>query len=209
VSGLVLQGVASDAKPFVHGDNIVVHRAGCFTESLRNRDVRLLLNHDDAHCLGSTRDQSLLIHEGDKGIVFRFLLPDSFEAKFADMADDFSSYIPVSIGYRYAESQTKTEVINGINCVTILEAKFDEISLLDLSPAIHSTYARVATWETCNGLKEDYELGRFELVGRYVSLHRAVKAKDNGGVVNYAHATKPYDRAADRFVSALKRLGNT
>jgi hypothetical protein len=33
-----------------------------------------------------------------------------------------------------------------------------------------------------------------------------MKAEENGGKVNYSHATSPYEKAADRFERSLRTL---
>src|ERR1700730_2182783 len=136
-------------------------------------------------------------------MVFRLLIGKS-EKFLEDMADDMECYFPISIGY--VTTKTETEVVDGVSVKSIVEADLREISILNKAPAIHSTYGRITKWEFCNGLKEDYELGRFGLIGRFVSLHRAIKAQENGGVLNYNHITTPYDRAANNFERALGKL---
>jgi hypothetical protein len=202
---LVIQGEATQFdKPFVHGDaGILILRSGCFDSSLRSgTEVKLLLNHDWEQCVGGSKDR-LLIHAGEKEMVFRFLIGKS-DKFFSDIADDYESYFPISIGYGYQPTNAEIEVIDGVKVTSIVEASLREISILNKAPAMHSTYGRVATWEACNGLQEDYELGRFRLIGKFVSLQRAIRAQENGGVLNYIHITSPYHRAANNFERALR-----
>ena len=72
----VIQGIATEfQKHFVHGDHILILKSGVFDSSLRGaNDIRLLVNHDPEHCLGSSKDGRLLIHAGKTEMVFRFLL---------------------------------------------------------------------------------------------------------------------------------------
>jgi phage head maturation protease len=201
----VIQGIATQLeKPFVHGDDILILKSGVFDSSLRGaNDIKLLLNHDPEHCLGSSKDGRLLIHAGEKEMVFRFLIGKA-DKLFSDIADDIESYFPISIGY--VTTKTEMEVVDGVSVKSIVEADLREISILNKAPAIHSTYGRVTKWESCNGLKEDHELGRFNLIGRFVSLHRAIKAQENGGVLNYSHVTTPWNRAYDSLQKALRKL---
>jgi phage head maturation protease len=205
MNDFVIQGIATQLeKPFVHGDDILILKSGVFDSSLRGaNDIKLLLNHDADRCLGSTKDGQLLIHAGEKEMVFRFLIGKS-EKYLADMADDLESYFAISVGY--VTTKTSTETIDGIKVKSIVEADLREISILNKAPAIHSTYGRVTKWESCNGLQEDYELGRFGLIGKFVSLHRAIKAQENGGVLNYSHVTTPWNRAYDSLQRALRKL---
>ena len=201
---LVLQGTATELdKPFVHGDKVVILKSGAFDAALQSGDdVSLLLDHDESHSLGTRNGGLLQIHAGAKHLVFRFLSPGSSSAKFAELADDFETYVPVSIGYDILKADNET--IDGVRVQTVFAARLTEVSILSKAPAVSSTYARVATWETCGELAADYGTGRFELVGKVVSLHRKIQA--NGGEIRYAHATSAYDKAANSFLRVLSRL---
>jgi HK97 family phage prohead protease len=205
MTDLVLQGTATAFdKPFAHGDEVWILKSGCFDRSLRSgHDVKLLMNHEEEHCLGS--GEQILLYAGKTALVFRYLISDSKHNKFfEDVADDMDTYVPVSIGFERTKSETTR--VDGVNVITVIEAKLNEVSILDKAPAVHSTYGRVVSWNTCGSLEEDSENGRFDLVGRYVGLHRAVKAQDNGGNIDYRNTTTPYERAADRFQLALQKL---
>src|ERR1700730_9036029 len=142
---LVIQGIATQLeKPFTHGDDILILKSGCFDTSLRGaNDIKLLLNHDPEHCLGSSKDGRLLIHAGEKELVFRFLIGKA-DKLFSDIADDIESYFPISIGY--VTTKTEMEVVDGVSVKSIVEADLREISILNNAPAIHSTYGRVTKW---------------------------------------------------------------
>jgi HK97 family phage prohead protease len=204
LSALVIQGTATELdKPFAHGNDVMILKSGCFDSSMGSSDaIKLLLNHDFAHCLGSWPEQ-LLLYAGKKALVFRYLLPNSnqYRKTFEEMADDFLTYVPISIGFDRTKSETTK--VDGVNVITVIEAKLNEVSILNKTPAVHSTYGRVVSWGTCGSLQEDCESGRFDLVGRAIGLHRAVKAQENGGKIEYQNATTPYERAADRFQYAL------
>jgi HK97 family phage prohead protease len=205
-SELVLQGLGAEfGKFFSHGDRIIRLRSGCFDASINSgADIRLLLNHDEKSCLGTRNDGSLQIHSGAKSLAFRFLLRDSPSLKFSDYADDVETYLAVSCGFNTIKSE-KTNIA-GTEVTTIVEASLKEISLLAKPPAITTTYARVKSWQTCGTLEDDYATGLFDLAGRVIAIHRKITADENGGPVSYAHATSPYDRAANAFQRALSRL---
>jgi hypothetical protein len=203
VSDYCLQGIATAlGKCFPHGDKILYLKSSCFDASIRSgTDISLLFDHDEDRRL----TKRLQIHAGEKGVAFRYLIPGSWSSSFSEIADDVDTYIPVSIGYKDARKETTT--IDGVEITSVIEAKLEEISLLSGAPAVDSTYARVVSLDTCGTLEEDYNAGRLHLIGQYVSLHRAFKASENGGRVEYSHATSPYDRAAARFERALQTLG--
>jgi HK97 family phage prohead protease len=205
-----LQGCSTDLeKPFAHADKdghkVVTLKSGCFDAALQSGgDVKLLIDHDESQCLSTMNSARLQIHAGAKHLVFRFLIPGSSSSKFAELKDDYETYVPVSIGYDILKADDET--IDGARVQTVLEARLTEVSILSKAPAVSTTYARVASWETCNALQEDYDSGRFELVGKVVSLHRTIKA--NGGPVAYAHMPSPYDRAANAFMRALQKYND-
>jgi phage head maturation protease len=204
VNDLVLQGKATEFdKPFIHGNEIIRLKAYCFDASLRENDVSLFLDHKEAR-LGTTANR-LEVYAGKEALVFRYTIPNGSsesEIKFSELSDDLESYIPCSIGFERIKTETST--IDGVQVVTVIEGKLREISLLSCAPAVHSTYGRVVSLETCGTLEDDY--GRLEMVGSFINLHRAFKASENGGVVQYSHATTPYDKAADSFTRTLKAL---
>jgi HK97 family phage prohead protease len=198
----VFQGIATAFdKCFPHGDRVLILKARCFDRSISSGEpVSLLNEHDETKSFG--RADRLELYAGNNGLAFRFHIGDHSE--FKDIADDFDSYIPISIGYE--STKTDTTVIDGVEVVSVIEAKLVEVSALSKSPAVHSTYGRVVSLESCGTLAEDYESGRLELVGKYIGIHRTFKASENGGVLKYSHATSPYERAAANFEQALKNL---
>jgi hypothetical protein len=101
---------------------------------------------------------------------------------------------------------TKTETITceGVPVKVILEAKLNEVSLIDKDPAIDTTYARVVSADSCNSLEDDY--ARILTVGRVIALHRKIMAIENGGKVDYKHVASSYDVAANRLVRAIRAL---
>jgi phage head maturation protease len=206
---LFIQGVANAFdKPFNHNGEIVVNRAGCFDKFFSsNHDVKFLIGHDESQCFGSSR-KNLQIHAGKNSLVFRYAIPESkrFDKDFADVAGDLETYCAVSIGY--TAKRVDTRVVDGVKIVEVLDATLEEISLLNRTPAVASTYANVVRADQCASLAEDYDTGLFELRGRLITLHRAVNARENGGKINYSHATRPTDRAADNFLKTLRRLEN-
>jgi hypothetical protein len=198
LSDVVLQGVACRFGEVIDdGTKLLYLRPGCFTE---HANVKLLFDHK-GNSLAST-DNRLEVHVGQESLVFRFHIPESWTEQFKNQADDLDTYLPVSCGF----SITKSELIavDGAQIKVVTEATLNEISLISEEPAVKATFARVVGADSCNDLADDCE--RMELIGRYISLHRKAKASENGGVVRYAHATSPSDRAADRFTKALSKL---
>ena len=206
LTDLVLQGIATSFdRPFVQGGKVLMMKSGCVDASLRSdTSVRLLLDHDEKHCL-ATSDDRLELYAGTRGLAFRYRLPDrASEFKFSEIADDMESYAPVSIGY--TATKKDNYIIDGVTVTCVVEAKLCELSILSRPPAVHATYARVVSLDSCGSLKNDYETGRLELVGKVISLHRDFKASENGGVIKYSHFSSPYDLAASRFERALQNL---
>jgi phage head maturation protease len=123
LSDLVIQGIATELdKPFAHGEDIMILKSGCLDRSMRSSDdIKLLMNHDFAHCLGSWPER-LLLYAGKKALVFRYLLPSSkpYRKAFEEMADDVLTYVPVSIGFDRTKSETTQ--VDGVNVITVIEA---------------------------------------------------------------------------------------
>jgi hypothetical protein len=206
-NGFVLQGIATETGKCCRGKdgNVLYLNHGCFDASIDSGiEVSLLLDHDSKSCIGTTTNNKLAIYAGSKGVAFRFTIPESWSKDLADHADDFETYVPVSIGLK--DGSATPINIDGTQVASVDEAKLYEVSILSKAPAIHSTYARIVSLETCGTLQHDYDSGRLDLVGKYIGIHRAYKASENGGVVKYHHVTSPYDRAASRFVTALQTL---
>jgi hypothetical protein len=201
VSGYVFQGVACEFDKFFWNKHEIWYlKSGCL-DSTSDNVVKLKLNHEGKG-LASTDDR-LRVHIGDEAITFRYFIPESWGSKgFAEVSDDYENYVPVSIGFNATKTEAMT--INGVPVTIVVEATLNEISLLDKEPAVKTTYARVASLDTCGDLEEDYQ--RIKLAGRFVALHRAQKATENGGKVEYKHVNTPYDRAANRFTRALNAL---
>jgi phage head maturation protease len=197
---VVLQGVATEfEKFFFNGDEIWYLKAGCFG-SLSDSEVKLMFDHDGKSI--ATTNNRLQVHVGNEALIFRLAIPDSFSEPLLDQTDEFESYIPVSVGF--TATKTETMMIEGVPVKIVVEATLNEISVLSKEPAVKTTYARIASEETCGSLEKDYE--RIRLVGRFVSLHRAQKATENEGKVEYKNTLSPYDAAGNRFVRALNAL---
>ena len=193
-----LQGIAAEfGKFFQHGDEVIYLPSGSIVMS---DHVKLLTDHE-GKSYGTTAD-ILQVHIGDEAIGFRFEFPNNYDDELATKADDFDSYIAVSVGLNI--TKFKTMIIDGVKAKVITEGTLKEISLIRGEPAIKGTYARLVTPDTCGELEDDFE--RMRLVGRYVSLHRAQKAAENSGVIQYHHITSDYERAASRLRQALQSL---
>jgi hypothetical protein len=196
----VLQGIACEfGKCFSHGDEIIYLKPGCVSYE---PDIRLLLDHE-GKSLGTTADR-LQVHIGDEAIAFRFAIPESWSASFAEKADELETYLPISAGMNITKTETMT--IDGEQVKVIVKATLNEISVLSGEPAIKSTYGRVVSLETCDDLEDEANSGRLQLVGRFVSLHRKMKATENGGEIRYTHVTSDYERKASAFERALAKL---
>jgi phage head maturation protease len=201
---LYIQGKATQFnKPFIYGDRVIYLKSGCLDASINSgADVALLIDHDKKNSL-TTPDRSVEVYAGDDDLVFRYFLhKGSSDRTLAELADDFESYLAVSIGLK--TTQVESVVIDGVQVDAVTKATLTEVSLLNDAPAVDSTYARIVSSGTCNSLEEDYE--RIRLVGRAVSLYRKLKSLDTGGVVKYSNATSDYERKASAFERALAKL---
>lgn len=197
---VVLQGKATDFDSFFFNHDEVWYIKSRAFGPLEDTEVVLMCDHD-GKAVASTKNR-LQVHAGDEALIFRLAIPDSFSEPLLDQTDELESYLPVSIGFTATKIEKMT--IEGVPVTIVVEATLNEISILSKEPAVKTTYARIASEETCGSLEEDYE--RIRLVGRVVSLHRAQKATENHGNVEYKNTLSSYDAAANRFTRALNAL---
>jgi hypothetical protein len=194
-----LEGIATRFGEIIDsGNELLFLKPGSLTLA---DEVRLLIDHDKGNGLAST-DDLLEVHVGEKLLAFRFHIPYSRAEEFKDQADCFETYLPVSMGMTITESETMT--IDGVQVKVISAATLNEVSIISSEPAVKTSYARVVSADTCEGLADVSD--RFELIGRFINIHRKASAPDNGGVVRYANATSASDIAANRFTKALAAL---
>lgn len=196
---VAIQGVAAEFKKIftIDGKKFYYLAPDCFGPI---SDVDLLLNHQGKSF--ATTEDRLQIYSGDDALVFRCYFPENFAKQVADQTDEIETYLAVSAGFTI--TKTETVICDGILVNVIVEAKLNELSLLDKPPAIDTTYARIVSEDSCGTLEEDYD--RIRLVGRVVSLHRKALATESGGKIQYHHSPTAYERASDRFSRALAAL---
>jgi len=188
-----IEGICTALKTcFEHGGRILYFGADCFSDS---RDVKLLYDHNKEVFSGRTVE----LYAGEKGLAFRMTLPDSDDDSFSAFSGDHDTYLACSIGYK--DAKIKTMTIEGVQVACVVKATLEEVSIVR-KPAVDTTFARIVNLDRCSSLADDYAM--IHLTGRYVNLHRRAMAVD--GVVNHNHSTSDYDRAADRFETALRRL---
>lgn len=198
---VVIQGKAAEYnKVFESDGQLWMLKSGCFGSV---SDVDLLIAHK-GKSFANTEDENRLmqVHSGDTALVFRCHFPEWFAAEVKDQVNEIECYVAVSTGFTI--TKTETVVCDDVPVRVILEAKLSEISLLDKPPAIDTTYARVCSDDTCGTLADDFD--RIITVGRFVGLHRKVKATENDGVVRYAHSPSAMDRAANKFMRLLSAM---
>jgi phage head maturation protease len=198
----VIQGIAAEfEKPFAHKDDIFILKSGCFDESLRSHNVKLMLNHDSN--AGMTMKDRLQVYAGEKSLAFRCFLPSTID-ELSDIADDLENYTGVSIGH----NPTKTErtKIDGIDVTLVHKSDLIEISLLDGEAAMKTTYSYIASLDGCCDIEDDCKNGLFDLRGKAIGLHRKITANETGDEVKSRHRSSPSDRAANRFKRLLAKL---
>jgi hypothetical protein len=196
---VAIQGVAFEYGRIFASDNEFWYaKHGCFGSI---NDVDLLIGHQGKSYANT--ENRLQIHSGDDALVFRAYFSDDWFAKeLSEQTDEMETYLAVSAGLTI--TKTETVVCDGGPVKVILAANLSEVSLIDKTPAVDTTYARVVSEEKCSSLEEDYPM--IMAVGRFIGLHRKVMAAENNGEVKYAYSPTAYERASDRFVRALAKL---
>lgn len=138
---------------------------GCFERSLRNQEVRFLLGHNASSCMGSTAS-SLVLHDSDDGLAFRFLCPP-MPVRDAIAAGNFRS---MSIGFDY--DRTEQAAIGGETISIVREAALKEISLVD-RPAISNTSIALVRLADVGTLRQEIAAGNLSRDGAYSQVMNA------------------------------------
>jgi phage head maturation protease len=200
----VLHGLSAEFdKPFQYGDGIIVLKSGCLDSSLKSgTKVVITMNHEIDKPFGSSNNR-LQLYANKTGMYFRYFMPTGND--LSDVADDLETYMPVSVSI--APTKTEMDTVDGVDVTYMVEAEIKEVSILERTPAIKTTFARVSSLDRCGDLKTDVDSGLFDLSGKLISLHRKMLARENGGVINYKHVSSEYDRASTKFQNALLKLG--
>lgn len=154
---------------------------GCFERSLRSQDIRFLLGHNASFCIGSTAS-SLVLHDSDDGLAFRFLCPP-MPVRDAIAAGNFRS---MSIGFDH--DRTEQAAIGGETISIVREATLKEISLVD-RPAISNTSIALVRLAEVGTLRQEIAAGNLSRDGAYSQAMNA--ADDFRRLVSTMMPSKP------------------
>ena len=203
---LGIQGIATFFnKPIWHGNHFIIFTPEAFNSSLKSDPhPRLLQDHKSETSFSNDR-YPLQLHASKEFLTFRYTMPEAADKSFADYANDFETYLGVSIGF-VTIKETVSE-IDGFAVKTIYEAILTEVSLLSTFPAVDGTYARIVDVDNKDSLDLEAETGIMASVGKFISLHRKSREFEVGGkTLKYGHTTSAYERKASDFTDALARL---
>jgi HK97 family phage prohead protease len=157
-----------------HGYTVLVDR-GAFDRTLRSgTTVKLLPNHFDHQCVGSTTD-NLELCSDQHGLAFRFRITKTEDGRtVSQMAENGND--SVSIGFDWHGARKETRRINGVDVACIIDATLFEISFLHgrNSGAVKDAYATLKDTDYSKSLRDECSGGQFLYEGAAVGFKRAL-----------------------------------
>jgi HK97 family phage prohead protease len=131
-------------KAFEHSRRVVYLKSGCFISTIHDgKRKRLLLDHNDAHEVGST-DVGLEFENSLKGLAFRMPLAGNPSARRIADTVGAAERACASVGIRFTEHRTYE--VDGLDVDIVDKAELFELSLVSQG-AIANTFARVVDLE--------------------------------------------------------------
>ena len=174
---LALCGYATRWDHIVHHHwDTVILCPNVFAKTLRSgATVRMLLNHNDDNCVGSTKDGTLQLHADEHGLAFRYYIIDTESGRHVQsMAEQGSDCI--SVGFDWHGASKETRCINGVETLCIVSTTLWEISYLTGRGAVKSAYGTLKDTDHFKTLGEECSGGRFLYHGAAVEFSRSLKA---------------------------------
>jgi uncharacterized protein len=113
-------------------------QTGAFTNSLKNDDVRALLNHDPNNLLGRKSSGTLRLSEDSTGLGFEIDPPDTQYAR--DMITSIRRGDLSQMSFAFRTIQDSWEIIGDKIIRTLMEVK-----LYDVSPVVFPAYSQTST----------------------------------------------------------------
>jgi hypothetical protein len=142
---------------------------GAFKESLKEADVRALLNHDPNYILGRMSSKTLVISEDDRGLQTEIIPPDTQWARDLVVSIERGDITQMSFGFRV--NKDSWERVNEDNIRTLLD-----VSLVDVSPVTFPAY--LDTSIQARSLSEMATVAGLDLAGLEKVLIRATHSID-------------------------------
>jgi uncharacterized protein len=115
---------------------------GAFAKTIKNDDVRALLNHDPNFVLGRTSAETLTLSEDAHGLRYEIVLPDTSYARDLQISVKRKDISQSSFGFNVIERNVKEDEKKGEMLVTLREVKLFDVSPVTF-PAYESTEVHV------------------------------------------------------------------
>ena len=106
---------------------------GAFTRTIKNDDIRALLNHDSNFVLGRNKSGTLRLHEDGQGLAVEVDLPDTQAARDLTVSTERGDISQMSFGFI-----TRNQEWDESGDVMIRTLK--EVELFDVSPVTFPAY---------------------------------------------------------------------
>ena len=158
-----------------HGTTLMVDH-GAFDRTLRSgAKIKLLLNHFDFQCVGSTFD-NLQLCSDQHGLAFRYRITDTEDGRTVrEMAENKNDCI--SIGFDFHGARKAIRCINGVDVICITDATLWELSFLHGygAGAVYDAYATLKDADYSKTLRDECSGGKFLYDGAAVNVTRALQ----------------------------------
>jgi HK97 family phage prohead protease len=184
-------------KPIEYDHRRVMLMPSAFNRTLRSGSVvKLLLNHIDSECVGST-DDNLQIHSDRHGLAFRFKITDSESALRVKSMAASRNNTCTSVGFDWQGAETITRLVDGVETVCITDTTLFECSFLHGYHAgrIEQAYATLLDLDYSKSLQDNCSGGMFLREGAAIGVTRALQDL----------ADKPRVDAQRRWLESLPR----
>jgi HK97 family phage prohead protease len=169
----VIDGIATKYNyALFHDGKLKVIMPGAFDISMEyDAPVEMWIDHDKSLKIGDSRT-NLELHSDEYGLGFRLRLDNSTLASHARSLVESKAYTEMSVGYDHVKTDTRE--IGGKSVLFILQARLQEISLVQAG-CVTTTHAQISDIDTCGSLALDCKSMKFRVDNSYAELQRKLR----------------------------------
>jgi uncharacterized protein len=132
-------------------------RAGCFSKTIRESDIKALYNHDPNYVLGRNKSGTLKLEEDQTGLKMSIDPPDTTWARDLMTSIKRGDVDQCSFGFKTVRDEWRTE--DSKNCRDLLECRLFDVSVVT-NPAYPQT--SVAVRSKIESLKDPPEPAKID-----------------------------------------------
>jgi uncharacterized protein len=123
---------------------------GCFTNAIRNNDVRYLLNHDSNFVLARTKSKTLFLREDAKGLAFE-ALPSEASTWVNDLVEAISRGDIDQMSYQFSSVRESWDDSGDMPVRTLLDVQLFDVSAVTFPATEQTTVAVLSGGSRGNG----------------------------------------------------------